>query len=430
MCTRLIYQLRDYEKVLKRGTEPSPHDSDVSSIAEDEEEWTRRRRLLDEAPDDEPNERESVSVMQEAKALDKAMEDRIVARKSSASSMSSIGSSSGFGMGSTWRSHFPRKRKGSTTSNNTTGSSLSETLVEEEEEQELLGIGGGFDNDSHQSQTEEDSSLGSCSPDDDQKGTPRNVSVLNSNLETLNPPASLAWKATPFPSGPPLTAIRSTFDISPSRPSPPKSRVKRRPVSLSILPPVPASPINLVLESDGGVSRGNHLTYQDDNAHIPSRFPHPPTRRRSESRLLHPSSLRQSLLLQKGSSGSVSTRSSSSDSVSSVCASQTQTLIVFPPSPTTTPKNLRTPVPAPSTMTLLSNPSGPVAFPSLSMLQTPLVSTFNGSYSSGNTTSAATTTKAKRRSFIGLTTPSTPTVGLAKVDARGYVGFENFNSLP
>lgn len=426
MCTRLIYQLRDYEKVLKRGTEPSLHDSDVSSIAEDEEEWTRRRRLLDEAPDNEPNERESVFVMQEAKALDKAMEDRIVARKSSASSMSSIASSSGFGMGSTWRSHFPRKRKGSTTSNNTTRSSLSETLVEEEEERELLGIGGGFDNDSHQSQTEEDSSLGSCSPDDDQKGTPRNVSVLNSNLEMLNPSASLAWKATPFPSGPPLTAIRSTFDISPPRPSPPKPRVRRRPVSLSILPPVPASPINLVLESDGGVSRGNHST-QDDNA---SRFPHPPTRRRSESRLLHPSSLRHSVFLQKGSSGSESTRSSSSDSVSSVWASQTRTLIVFPPSPTTTPKNPRTPVPAPSTMTLLSNPSGPVAFPSLSMLQTPLMSTFNGSYRSGNTTSAATTTKAKRRSFIGLTTPSTPTVGLAKVDARGYVGFEILNPSP
>ena len=412
---------------MKRGTEPSPHDSDVSSIAEDEEEWTRRRRLLDEAPDDEPNERESVSVMQEAKALDKAMEDRIVARKSSASSMSSVASSSGFGMGSTWRSYLPRKRKGSTTSNNTTRSSLSEALVEEEEERELLGIGGGFDNDSHQSQTEEDSSLGSCSPDDDQRGTPRNVSVLNSNLETPNPPASLTWKATPFPSGPPLTAFRSTFDISPPRPSPPKSRVRRRPVSLSILPPVPASPINLVLESDGGAYRGNHSTYQDDNA----RFPHPPTRRRSESRLLHPSSLRHSMLLQKGSSGSVSTRSSSSDSVSSVCASlQTRTLIVFPPSPTTTPNNPRTPVPAPSTMTLLSNPSGPVAFPSLSMLQTPLVSSLNGNYNSGSTTSAATTTKAKRRSFIGLTTPSTPTVGLAKVDARGYVGFEIPNSSP
>jgi hypothetical protein len=58
-------------------------------------------------------------------------------------------------------------------------------------------------------------------------------------------------------------------------------------------------------------------------------------------------------------------------------------------------------------MTLLSNPSVPIPF---SMLQTPRVSTFNN--------------KGKRRSFIGLTSSPAPTVGLAKVDARGYVGLE------
>ena len=375
----LIYQLLEYEKTLKQSQGHSSHDSDTSSTADDEEEWTRRRRLLDEASDFEPNVRESMSVMQEAQALDKAMEDRIVARKSSASSMSSIGSASGIGMGSTWRSRA-RKRTQSTTSSQTNGS-ISEDLVEEEEEEALLGIGGGFDNDSHH--TEEDSSS-SSSPDDESTGTPRNPS----NLSIRPPLSDVAWR-TNFTYPSPLTAVGADFDAPLPRLSPAKPKLKRRPVSLSILPPVPASPISLTVETTETV-----IDPKDSSGGAKQITR--PIRRQSESRISQSQLHRQNMILQRGIPTSLST-----DSVATAAGISSQTLFVFPPSPMST--NAR----PPSTMTLLSNPYVPIQFP---ILQTPRVSSFNSN--------------GKRRSFIGLTPPPAPTVGFSKVDACGYVGFE------
>ncbi|KAJ3481476.1 hypothetical protein NLJ89_g12208 [Agrocybe chaxingu] len=170
---------------------------------DEEEEWGRRRRMMEEASDNEPDEQESSLVMQEAHALDKAMEDRIVARKSSASSMSSLGSGSGLGMGLAWRSRYSRKRTGSIASNKTNGSFLSEDLVEEDEEQELLGVGGNSDNDSRQ----EASSLTSSPDDEEHDGTPRNVLVMTPSLATARPPPSApVWKTSFTVSPPPMTA--------------------------------------------------------------------------------------------------------------------------------------------------------------------------------------------------------------------------------
>ena len=91
--------------------------------------------MMDEAPsDDDEFDHDSVEIAREARALDKAMEDRIIARKNSASSIGS----SGVGMGSAWRSRFgDRKRATSVTSNLTSsGSILSEDLVDEDEDEE------------------------------------------------------------------------------------------------------------------------------------------------------------------------------------------------------------------------------------------------------------------------------------------------------
>ena len=73
-----------------------------------------------EDADTEDNDAESVAIMREARALDKAMEDRQVARKASVSSMCS--SSSGIGMGQAWRNKYgsSRNRKGSVASVRTT----------------------------------------------------------------------------------------------------------------------------------------------------------------------------------------------------------------------------------------------------------------------------------------------------------------------
>ncbi|KAK0198666.1 hypothetical protein F5146DRAFT_1219226 [Armillaria mellea] len=336
----LIYQLLDYERKLNG----SPSNSERSSIVDEEEEWGRRRRLLDEAPS-EPEDEENTFVMQEAKALDKAMEDRIVARKSSASSTSSMASStSGVGMGAAWRSRYgARKRTGSVAS-----SIFSEELVEEDEERSLLGLGGGFD---ETSSFERDTSSSSTNSPDD-------VDYRRSTT-SRPPPSAPIWK-TSF-----------TFAPPPSSGGP-----------VPLLPPVPPSPTNVIVNSSPPKAPKHHPSPSTS----PSPRPHKLSlRMRTESRKPAPPPLhlRHSVLNQARPQ-------------TSHAATPSQTLFVFPPSPTMG----RTP----ATMTLTSER---VPWPAI----TPRVSTFR---SHGRT-----------RSFIGIAAPPTPTTAFSKVDARGYVGLES-----
>lgn len=383
MLDSLIYQLLEYEKKLK-GDTGSPASEEASSVDE-EEEWGRRRRMMEENQSDEEDERESSFVMREAEALDKAMEDRIVARKSSASSLASS-SGSGVGMGAAWRTRYgvTRKRAGSIASNMTNGSIISEDLVEEEEEEELLGIGGGFDDDRRRSPSAEpEDSSATNSPDDELDATPQRINLFPPRLTARPPPSAPVWKTSFNIPPPPATAIRSTFNL-PSRPA---LKGKRRPPPLGILPPVPSSPISIVVDSDQPSS-----TLPKPLLPRAPTLSLPPVRARTESKRLIPPPLHlRNSLLRKSTTASDS---------SSGLSTPSQTLFVFPPSPTLTTRT-------PSTMTLTSNMSGPVPFPSLS---TPRVSTFRS--------------QGRTRSFIGLGAPPTPTTAFSKVDARGYVGLE------
>ncbi|KAK7064465.1 dual specificity catalytic domain-containing protein [Favolaschia claudopus] len=368
----LIYQLLEYEKKF-RGD--SGDKSDTESIsAEEDAEWDRRRRMLDEVPtDDEEDERESSLMMREAQYLDKAMEDRILARKTSSSSVAS--SSSGVGMGAAWRNRYgSRKRAGSIASNMTNGSSiLSEDLVEEEEEQELLGIGGGFD-DERASSAEPESAT--SSPDDDVHSgtTPRRP--------TRVPPSAPVWK-TSFNLPPPATAFRPTFNL-PALPT----KSKRRPTPLGVLPPVPPSPIKIIVDNTEKDTPQKPASRKPPVLSLPqTQQPRP----RTESRRPPPPALhiRSNLLKPK-----------TPQNPPSGLATPSQTLFVFPPSPTLTTRT-------PSAMTLTSNLNVPVPFPSSS---TPRVSTFRS--------------QGRTRSFIGLGAPPTPTTAFSKVDARGFFGME------
>ncbi|KAF9036411.1 phosphatases II [Hymenopellis radicata] len=331
----LIYQLLDYERKLTGGNT----DSERSSIAEEEEEWGRRRKMMEEEQQDDGQ--ESTLVMEEAQALDRAMEDRIASRKSSASSL---------GMGAAWRSRYGhnRKRTGSiaSTSNN---SILSEDLIEVDEERSLLGVGGGFF-------TDESGSLSSAnSPDDD--GTTR-----------YPPPSAPIWKTSFNLPPPPASANRATFELG-------ASKGKRRPSRL--LPPVPSSPTNIIVDTSEQSS---------SKPPIP-RKPSLSLRMRSDSRKPAPPPLHlRHSVLQKANS----------NAVGSTLNTPSQTLFVFPPSPTL--PSSRTP----STMTL-SNMAAGIPFPAM----TPRVSTFR---SHGRT-----------RSFIGIAAPPTPTTAYSKVDAKGYL---------
>ncbi|KAJ7462672.1 hypothetical protein B0H11DRAFT_1871068 [Mycena galericulata] len=359
----LIYQLLEYEKKL-RGDSGEMSGTE-SVMADEDEEWGRQRRMLDEVPTDDEDEQESTMVMREAQALDKAMEDRVLARKTSSSSVAS--SSSGVGMGAAWRNRYAsRKRAGSIASNMTNGSSiLSEDLVEEDEEQELLGIGGGFDEERGSSAEPEYSAT--SSPDDDVHSgdTPRRPS--------RPPPSAPVWKTSFNLPMPPATAVRSSFDL-PTKP-------KRRPTPLGILSPVPPSPIRIVVDDverpEKRAPRKPLLSLQPPRTRTESRKPAPP-----------PLHLRNAVLKPKN------------QNPPSALATPSQTLFVFPPSPTLTTRT-------PSAMTLTSSMNGSVPFPSVS---TPRVSTFRS--------------EGRTRSFIGLGAPPTPTTAFSRVDARGYIGLE------
>lgn len=365
MQSSLIYQLLDYERALKGSSSPTPSDRS-STGAEDEADWARRRQLVEDT-DAEDNDRDSMEVMREAQALDKAMEYRRVARKNSTSSITSV-TSTGLGMGAAWREKYgpARRRAGSIAS---TGSFLSENLVEEDEEQELLGVGEGFT----------ETSCSSAEPTEDECSStnafvnpdfPFSGNLLSDTPKARHslprpPPSAPAHRSSFELPPPPATAVRASFDLTPKAKAKPKPR-RRPPPLVNILPPVPSSPITPI---------------QDVRP--------VPTRSRTEGRKLEPPPLALRSSLPKSSRRS--------HRPAPISATPSQTLFVFPPSPTLTASR------TPSTMTLMSSSSLP--FPSTA---TPRVSTFK--------------TQGRRKSFIGVGAPVTPTIASSRVDARGWVG--------
>ena len=92
------------------------------------EEWSHQK-ISHDASDREDVEQESIEMQREAKALDKAMENRMLARKSSSSTDSSVG------LGLAWKGGYSaRRRIRSSSSNMTSNSMFSEHFFEEDEE--------------------------------------------------------------------------------------------------------------------------------------------------------------------------------------------------------------------------------------------------------------------------------------------------------
>lgn len=356
----LIYQLLDYEKALQGGR-TSPALSDHTSSASDEDkEWGRRRNAFAQ------EEGEIDAVQQEAKALDRAMEERIIARNPSTSSLNS-----GMGMGSAWRSRYGRKRTGSIASIHTTGSVLSEDLVEADEESELLGVGGAFDD---ALELRRSPSLSSESP-----GSPSEINAQATH--SLKPHGAGSYTSLSAPPSAPVTKL--SFSV----PRPPANlnfkiapgKGKRRPPPLGTLPPVPPSPVTPIAVQESKLSprRRKHLSGRQ----VP-----PP-------------------LKLQGEPSSIAFPTNTPPSKYPVSALPSQTLFVFPPSPTVT---AATAMRRPATMTITSNvDNNTYPFPSQT---TPRVAT---SRSHGRT-----------RSFIGLGTSVAPTTAYSRVDARGWVGLE------
>lgn len=265
---------------------------------------------------DAEEDRDAAEVVHEARALDKAMEDRVLARKSSSSSVAS----SGLGMGAAWKSRYGgRRRTGSIASNLTNGSILSEDLVEEKEEEELLNVGGGFDNDGRESDA--------TSPDSHYEEESANK--LPFTPQTARPsiqcnPSSGQISTQKFPRIP-ASAIQATFDVPPL----PRARLtlkgRRRPPPLSILPTVPSSPINPGVMKSGPPQRAQ--AHAEPRISVPALLP---SRQTPPKPAVPPQPL----------------------------PTPSQTLFVFPPSPNALPSA------APSTM-ILTPSVNTLAFPSM-----------------------------------------------------------------
>ncbi|KIL70652.1 hypothetical protein M378DRAFT_155592 [Amanita muscaria Koide BX008] len=369
----LLYQLLEYQKKLKIDSgSPNSSDHSSSSPVDEEEEWGRQRRLLDEMPSDDEQNRENNIMMHEAQALDKAMEDRLVARKSSSSSLCS--SSSGFGMGPAWRSRYgSRKRTGSIASTRTTGSILSEDLVEEDEEAELLGIGGGFDSE----KTTEEYSSSVTSPDEE--------------MDTER----ISTRAFHVP--PTASAMKTSFNLQRPIFNLPRSRAKRRPPP--ILPPVPPSPVTIDSSEVLTATATSPCPRLSVSTPV-QRVVVPPTPS-AESCKGIPSPLHvQHSALRKTRSSQDALKAPFAPASAPQVNTPSQTLFVFPSSPTA----IRTA----ATLTVTSTPSAVSTRFSSTSTPRPRVSSFRQN--------------GRPRSFIGIGTPATPTTGFTKLNVRGYVG--------
>jgi tyrosine-protein phosphatase MSG5 len=395
----------EYERTLNAGAN-SPTPSDRSSnVAEDEEEWSRRRMALEESSTEE-DERESIAIRHEAEALDKAMEDRLVARRASTSSIASgsgasvAGSSNGgIGMGAAWKNKYGGRRRAgsraSVSSNLTTGSILSEDLVEEDEEQELLGLGSAFDGKSIDSRSisaepEEISAPGMSRTDSSSSYS----SISSATPLTARPfghfppPSAPAHKTTFSLPPPPQTAIRSTFELSE-----PKPKARRRPAPLlNLLPPVPPSPNAFVVEQQATPPKEEvpAVVIAQSAPEPMSAMPELQRRARRDSKRPTPPPLHLRASIQPALP--------SAFRAPPATAGPAQTLFVFPPSPDRVTRT-------PSTMTLMSS-LPQVPFPCVSPPHVKMAATRTG----------------RMRSFIALGAPATPTTACSRVDARGWIG--------
>ena len=255
----LIHQLLDYERVLKSGGNDLPDFSARSPIvATQEEEWGHRRSTLDNDPSDADVEGDPgvTEVAHEARALDKATEDRVLGRKSS------------------WRlfqaTPTPKpeeaeedddccRRHHSITSNYTSRTNrsdpFSEHLIGAEEEEELLNVGGGFDDCGESIETSADSQYEEYDEDNVNSlpVTPHTASLVQRYL------SSITISIRDFPQM--LSSLTlPTFDVPPL----PRARLpmkgRRCPPPLSTLPTAHSSLVIFgVVKSDPAQTIKNHI---------------------------------------------------------------------------------------------------------------------------------------------------------------------------
>ncbi|CAE6335517.1 unnamed protein product [Rhizoctonia solani] len=419
----LIYQLMEYERALtpRKGT-PSVS-SDGEELSE-EEEWSRKRLAMER----EDAEAEAATTAEEdrtreAKDLDRAMEERMAAKKAGPPAPLMLNPPPASGPAA-WKHRFPaRKRAGSVHSTFTASDSVISEDPEEDEDSEdseaniavaqntielVLGDETGT---SARTTTDEDASPSAKFVTNFADTAPKllpppgragmkhkrsaSLAISVNSLPPLPPPPSAPASKMSFGSIPPPTAARASFGAIP-----PPPLLRRLGTRVQAPPSAPATKTGFSFPAQG--SRASSI-----KSHSSARRPTPlptvpsspvavPTLATPKTTRARPAPLRLPV-----------TPPSNVTIVPSTSAPQ-QTLFVFPPDRSHTACT-------PSTLTLTTMTPRTDTFANLGpgITPTPRKGSFGAMRKSG----------AKRMSWLGMgVAPATPTTACSRVDAKGWVG--------
>ncbi|QRV90920.1 Dual specificity phosphatase, catalytic domain [Ceratobasidium sp. AG-Ba] len=381
----LIYQLLEYERTLSPKKDAASVTSEGTE-ASDEEEWSRKRLAMEREEEAEAAAAAEEDRTREARDLDRAMEERMAAKKAGPPAPLLLNPPPAPGAG-TWRSRFPaRKRAGSVHSTFTSSSSvISEDPLEDDEDSEE-----GEANITVMPPTEivlmaNDESSARTTTDEEASPSAKFLErFADSTPKLLPPPPGKAGmkhrrSATHRMSfggipPPPQTATRSTFGPIPQPP------LLRRPSPRGAIPPSApaadaASDCSIVACCRANSSDAKTARSRPAPLRLPVTPPAPHV-------AIVPSS-----------------------------SAPQQTLFVFPPDRTHTACT-------PSTLTLtMMTPR----VDSFAVTPTPRKASFGATKRGG----------MKRMSWLGMgAAPATPTTACSRVDAKGWVGLDAGTTRP
>lgn len=416
LCS-LIYQLLEYERSLAPKKD-SPSVSSEGTDASEEEEWSRKRLAMER----EEAEAEAATAAEEdrtreAKDLDRAMEERMAAKKAGPPAPLLLNP---VPAPAAWKNRFPsRKRAGSVHSTFTTSSSvISEDPLEDDEDSDdgeanmtivpETRIELVMGDESARTTTDEEASPSAKFVESFADTTPKllppppgkagmkhrrsaSLAIAANSLPLPPPPSAPAFKMSfGFP---PQTATRSSFGAIPPPP------LLRRTTPRGLAPPsAPAAKSGFSFPAPG--SRASSIKSTKRPTPLPTVPSSPvavPTLATPKTTRSRPAPLRLPIT-PPGPHMAV---------VPSSSAPQ-QTLFVFPPDRThtaCTPSTLTLTMMTPSVDTFASSATG--------VTPTPRKGSFGATRKPG----------LKRMSWLGTgAVPATPTTACSRVDAKGWVG--------
>ncbi|CAE6453972.1 unnamed protein product [Rhizoctonia solani] len=417
----LIYQLMEYERALtpRKGTPSVSSDGDELS---EEEEWSRKRLAMER----EEAEAEAATAAEEdrtreAKDLDRAMEERMAAKKAGPPAPLMLNPPPAPALAA-WKHRFPsRKRAGSVHSTFTTSDSVISEDPEEDEDSEdgeanitavpqtkIELVLGDETSPSARTATDEETSppakfvtkfadtAPKLLPPPGKAGMKHkrsaSLAISVNSLPPLPPPPSAPAFKMSFGIPPPHTATRSSFGAIP-----PPPLLRRQGPRGPAPPSAPATKAGFSFPAPG--SRASSIKSSKRPTPLPTVPSSPvavPTLATPKTARARPAPLRLPV-----------TPPTHVTIVPSSSAPQ-QTLFVFPPDRSHTTCT-------PSTLTLTTMTPRVDAFvnPGPGVTPTPRKGSFGAMRKSG----------AKRMSWLGMgVAPATPTTACSRVDAKGWVG--------